>query len=181
MKLAFNKRAEQLIVEVPTIIGTSFEGGYYFGRMMVGVDAYALVVPVPMAHYIKRPFSWSETSEPIAGARSYCDGLANTRAMAAAGSKLAQWALDQRIGGHDDWFIPSRQDALVFHSNKHLASEEYLQYGGFDGFETEYVWTSTECHMDSSFAWAMPLKLGSHLAVSKDERLRSGVVRRVKI
>jgi hypothetical protein len=35
------------------------------------------------------------------------DGALGTAAMADAGSELAQWALDLRIGGHDDWYLPA--------------------------------------------------------------------------
>lgn len=187
MKLAL-KRAEKPEVEVPTIIGEQFGGGYYFGRIAVGVDLFALVVPSNSERYCKRPFAWSDSEESVIGARSHCDGLANTRAMAAVGNKLAQWALDQRIGGFDDWYLMSRQDALVFHSNQHLASEKYLRdeeyprgTADYDGWDTERVWTSTQCHLDSTFAWAMGLKHGNHVAINKETLMRGGIVRRVKI
>ncbi|MBK3437440.1 DUF1566 domain-containing protein [Pseudomonas sp. MF7448] len=51
---------------------------------------------------------WGEYGVKIEGADSFTDSLANTQAMAAAGSELAAKALALSIGGHNDWAIPAR-------------------------------------------------------------------------
>src|SRR5690349_25006481 len=50
---------------------------------------------------------WNESPTPVAGAASRTDGLANTQAMAEAGSELAKAALALVIDGFSDWAIPA--------------------------------------------------------------------------
>lgn len=79
-------------------------GGHYVARYRIDGVPYALIL-APKAEGEHEPIVWNRSSKMIEGALSYCDGLANTRAMAEAGSKLAEWALAARIGGFDDWYI----------------------------------------------------------------------------
>lgn len=51
---------------------------------------------------------WGEYGEKIQGADSFTNSRANTEAMAAAGSNLAQQVLALEIGGYTDWAIPAR-------------------------------------------------------------------------
>jgi hypothetical protein len=51
---------------------------------------------------------WGKYGEKIEGAGSFTDSRANTEAMAAAGSELAQKVLALNIGGFADWAIPAR-------------------------------------------------------------------------
>ncbi|ETK19265.1 hypothetical protein H097_10412 [Pseudomonas sp. FH4] len=51
---------------------------------------------------------WGEYGVKIEGADSLTDSLANTQAMAAAGSELAAEVLALGIGGYNDWAIPAR-------------------------------------------------------------------------
>lgn len=51
---------------------------------------------------------WGKYGEKIEGADSLTDSLANTQAMAAAGSELAAKVLALDIGGFTDWAIPAR-------------------------------------------------------------------------
>ena len=51
---------------------------------------------------------WGKYGEKIEGADSFTDSLANTQAMAAAGSDLAAKVLDLNIDGFTDWAIPAR-------------------------------------------------------------------------
>ncbi|MFV3016240.1 DUF1566 domain-containing protein, partial [Pseudomonas sp. KHB2.9] len=51
---------------------------------------------------------WGEYGEKIEGADSFTNSLANTQAMAAAGSELAAKVLALSIEGFTDWAIPAR-------------------------------------------------------------------------
>lgn len=102
--------------EILPILGTSMGGGFYGGRVRIDGLVYALIV-APKADGENKGAIWIKGNKEIAGARSYEDGLANTRAMAEAGSKLAKWALDLRIAGNDDWYLPAQDELEVLYRN----------------------------------------------------------------
>ncbi len=92
----------------PTI-GAALAGGFYAGRLIINGRPHGLII-APKAEGSATGI-WLPTYTDVPGATSCCDGLANTRAMAAAGSPIAQQALAARIAGYDDWHIMAR-DAL---------------------------------------------------------------------
>lgn len=73
--------------------------------------------------------AWGKYGEKIEGADSFTDGRANTEAMAAAGSEIAQKVLALRIGGHDDWAIPARDQQELQYRNKKPTSETNYCWG----------------------------------------------------
>src|SRR6266571_5785428 len=92
--------------ETPALVlGQSFEGGffggYYFDRTR------RALVWAPKAEGELHDVRWNKSLAEVQGALSYVDGLANTIAMAEAGSELAKKILALRIGGHDDWAVPA--------------------------------------------------------------------------
>ena len=75
--------------------------------------------------------AWSPDRTEVAGATSYFDGLTNTRAMAEAGLKVAQWALAMEIDGHKDWYIPSRDELeLLYRHYKPTTETNYVYRAG---------------------------------------------------
>jgi hypothetical protein len=81
--------------------GTPFEGGFYGG---------VIVIPnAPKANSYSG--IWLPSYKDVPGAASCFDSMANTRAMAEAGSPIAKIALEANINGFTDWCIPAR-DAL---------------------------------------------------------------------
>lgn len=101
--------------EIPTTPGTSFAGGFYAGSFQIDGDAYALIV-APRGTGEVQDTEWGEYGKAIE-AHSYCDGLANTHAMAAAGSELAKHMLSLQIDGHSDWYLPSRDELELCYRN----------------------------------------------------------------
>jgi len=87
-------------------IGAPFAGGFFIGVLEVGGTRFAQIC-APKAEGLAKPATWNESWKAIEGAMSHHDGLANTEAMAAAGSELARWARAQTIGGFSDWAIPA--------------------------------------------------------------------------
>ncbi|QKV66506.1 DUF1566 domain-containing protein [Pseudomonas sp. 43A] len=93
-------------VTIPEI-GQPFGGGFFSGitrdpetgKRYLNITAYA-------SHELVG--KWGEYGEKIAGADSFTDSRANTEAMAAAGSELAQQVLALDMGGFNDWAIPAR-------------------------------------------------------------------------
>ena len=102
--------------EIIPLLGTSMGGGFYAGRIRIEDQVYALIV-APKADGELASTTWIARNKSVPGALSYCDGLANTQAMAEAGSKLAKWALDLRIGGADDWYLPAQDELEILYRN----------------------------------------------------------------
>ncbi len=91
--------------EVPTLIGAPLGGGFYFGDIKIEGRSYSQIIAPKSGGQLAVDSRWNSKSINIPSAMSFCDGLANTLAMAAAGSEIARWALNLRIGGFDDWHI----------------------------------------------------------------------------
>jgi hypothetical protein len=112
---------------IPTEPGTPFDGGFYAGRINVGGAAYALIV-APKAGGEHEDAAWNDSRKTVEGAMSPADGHANTQAMAAAGSNLAQWALDLRIADHDDWYLPAQDELEIIYRNLKPTTEANYLY-----------------------------------------------------
>lgn len=96
----------------PSVPGVPLEGGFYAGRILVAGILYALIV-APKAEGERKAGAWSKSYDSVPGALSWNDGVANTAAMAGAGSALAKWAKGLAIGGHSDWYIPSQDELEI--------------------------------------------------------------------
>lgn len=164
--------------KIPTQPGTAFGGGFYAGRFYIGADSYALIV-APKAEGEIESMPWNSSLKSVAGATSYCDGLANTRAMAKAASALAKKMLKLEIGGYDDWHLPSRLQSLIaFHE---LATAKLFAPGGSESYEREWHWTSTQHAEDAGYAWVQDFgngdQDGSHVGIE----WRARAVRMIKL
>ncbi|MBM1145608.1 DUF1566 domain-containing protein [Alcanivorax sp. ZXX171] len=101
------------------IIGAAMEGGYFAGIINVAGTHYGLVVS-PKAGDLD-PMPWGELGQDIS-ATSCCDGMANTVAMADAGSELAQAIRKLNLDGYDDWYLPARDEQeMLYRQFKPLA------------------------------------------------------------
>jgi hypothetical protein len=160
------------------IPGAAFGGGFFAGRLFVGADAYALIV-APKDEGEFTDVAWNKSAKRVKGAESYCDGLANTRAMLDAGSALAKGALDLRIGGFDDWHIPSRLQALVMHGE--LSRLPDFQEDTAEGFAREWYWTSSQHAEDGDSAWYQSFLNGYQGSTRKGNELRARAVRMIKL
>ncbi|WP_265532546.1 DUF1566 domain-containing protein [Pseudomonas saponiphila] len=88
-------------------IGQAYGGGFVTGITRDPVTGKrSLHITAGAAHELVG--KWGEYGEKIEGADSFTDSLANTKAMAAAGSELATKVLALDIGGFTDWSIPAR-------------------------------------------------------------------------
>jgi hypothetical protein len=158
---------------IPESIGSPFAGGILLGRYFLGAQARALIGA--SKRELERPaMVWSGKVKRVSGALSLYDGLANTDAMLAAGSKAAKWARDLRIGGFDDWHIAARGQALLaFDADLVLPAEEK--------FDEEAHWTSTQDADAERWAWYQHFDDGSQYYDPKDDQLRLFAVRSVPI
>lgn len=159
-------------------IGAAFEGGFFAGRFFIGSQAYALIVS-PKASGDFDPAPWNGTYSKVPGATSYCDGLANTKAMAKAGSELAKRILALRIGKHTDWHLPSRLELLVMFNELHELRA--FKPGGKQACESTWYWSSTQHAEHADYAWVQDFGFGSQGYGHKDSELRARAVRRLTI
>lgn len=113
--------------EILPLIGTALDGGFYAGRIVIDGAPYALIV-APKGEGEQADVEWIDDHKDVPGAKSWNDGLANTDAMAAAGSKLALWARDLRIAGHADWYLPSQDELEILYRNLKPTSAKNSQW-----------------------------------------------------
>lgn len=106
-------------------IGQAYGGGFVSGITRDPVTGnHYLNITAGAEHELVG--AWGEYGVKIEGADSLVDGRANTEAMAAAGSELAQKVLALTIGGHNDWAIPARdQQELQYRHFKPTAQENW--------------------------------------------------------
>ena len=194
--------------DVPTKFGTPWEGGFFGGIHSFGGDVYAQII-APKAVGEHQPTVWHRDYDLIVGADSFFDGLANTKAMAEAGSEIAQWTLSLRIAGRDDWHIASRdQHEPLYRHLKPTDAEnwvyrngdnpsslpvgypytkllpgqtdvELFRKGGEEAFEADWYWTSTQ--YSAGLAWGQGFAGGGQDVADKDDQGRVRAVRRLKI
>jgi hypothetical protein len=109
------------------LAGAPMMGGYFAGTFRIGDDFYGLIVAPRAVGDIAA--KWNASAASIPGADSYSDGFANTEALAAAGSPMAQWARSLDIDGETDWYIPSRDELeLMYRNLKPTTRENYCSF-----------------------------------------------------
>jgi hypothetical protein len=194
--------------EVPTVLGTPWEGGYFAGIITFNGDVFAQIV-APKADGDLDLAIWHPDYKLITGADSFFDGLANTKAMAEAGSAIAQQVLELRISGFDDWHIGARDQVELFYRGFKPTTEENYVYrsgdnpsslpvgypysihlpgqtpvelfreGGVEAFEDAWYWSSTQ--YSAYGAWYQYFGNGDQYGAFKSYKGRVRAVRRVKI
>ncbi|MEO8153596.1 MAG: hypothetical protein ABI605_11045 [Rhizobacter sp.] len=87
-------------------LGAAFEGGFFGDRFTMNGQVYGVIWAPKSLGQTKG--TWLPTYTAVPAARSCVDSMANTVAMAEAGSEIAKWALGLDIDGRKDWCIPAR-------------------------------------------------------------------------
>jgi hypothetical protein len=114
-------------VTIPEI-GQAFGGGFFSGITRdPDTGKRYLNITAGAAHELSG--TWGEYGEKIEGADSFTNSRANTEAMAAAGSELAQQVLALDIGGFNDWAIPARDAQELQYRHFKPTTEANWQYG----------------------------------------------------
>jgi len=128
------------VSELPKSIGEAFQGGFLGRRYKVDGEEYAVIVAGKDG---RLRGTWGEYGQDVVGARSCINGATNTDAMAEAGSDAAKEARALRLGGFDDWHVPSRdQLEMIYRDFKPTADENYCTYRDGDNPTTgEYPYT----------------------------------------
>ncbi len=200
-----NAPTQQSTLTLPAAIGAPFEDGRLAGAIDVGGSIYAIVKP-PIAECLHPRIVWNRNRKLVEDAYSLNDGLANTEAMARAGSELSQWALDHKL------HIPSVDELdLLYRAFKpgtarndcwnrsginlnsvppaHPYTPEFpaqteieeCREGGAEAIHAEWIWTSTRSRHLSDWAYAQHFAHGSQTDVDKVYEFCAVAVRRVLI
>lgn len=193
--------------KTPTVPGTPYAGGFYAGRINIAGEQYAIIVAPKVAGEVEA--EWHKDAA-TANSLSFYDGLANTKAMAEAGSKLAQRMLTMSIYGLSDWYLPSRDELEICYRNlKPTVEENYcwrgdnpssmppgyaysrdvpaqtgdtaFQAGGAEAFEPVWYWTSTQYAGTPVCAWMQYFFYGNQYDLLKSNKNRARAVRKVSI
>lgn len=139
-------------------IGQSFEGGYYAGTITYNTDGYDSWLrgsSTPSYHLVMAPKASGEAStikqykttatcdgaeSNQTSAQSYWDGYHNTYTSVIGSSSAhpaANYCQALTIGGYNDWYLASRQEAaLAFGNLRQLA---VWQTGGSEAFTSGTV------------------------------------------
>lgn len=193
------------MIQIPEI-GQPFNGGYYGGLIRIGGVLFAIVW-APKEHGSLHG-AWNDQATHT-DATSYCDSMANTVAMAAAGSKLAVQALNLEINGHRDWCIPARDvlelgyrhlkptthtTACTFRAGDNPSSlpagypytdslqqttAEHFRADGSQAFDPTWHWSSSQYSADC--AWGQYFGNGGQSSNGKKFQARARAVRMVQV
>lgn len=189
-------------------IGAAFEGGFYAGLIALNGETFGIVVAPKAAGELEEA-TWGARGTDLQAARHLNDGLANTKAMAEAGSDLARWMLALDINGFADWYLPARDELELLYRHfkpttesnwvyrhgenpssvpmgypytaEHPAQTQQpeFQADATEAFEDTWYWSSTQ--VSPNYAWSQYFEVGGQYGDHKGLELRARAVRRFKV
>ncbi|PWT78597.1 MAG: DUF1566 domain-containing protein, partial [Bacteroidetes bacterium] len=142
-------------VTIPAI-GMPFGGGFVGADYMLNGERYVVIV-APKAEGKKMNLAYKLRNRGTSdGTLSDDDGFANSELINDDNHPAAQYCRSLRIGGVDDWQLPSRDDQMRIWLNlgpNRKYTPELFRAGGAEAFENCWYWTSTEHASLSTYAW----------------------------
>jgi hypothetical protein len=114
------------------IIGQSFGGGFYAGKISMNGDGvathYLIVSPKSSG---EAQGQWKTSSTTTSGTTSPIDGLANSNNMNDGNHPAASFCRGLTIGGYSDWYLPARYELeICFYNLKPYAAAGANVNGG---------------------------------------------------
>lgn len=152
---------ETIAAETTLEIGDSIDGHVVFARHWIGGKEFALAYLGAAADI---EGAWGKREQEVA--TTHGDGLANTQAMAEAGSKLAKKAIEAGA------YIPSIAECHLLKCAKDAGLVDDLR-------EDVRYWSSTQCSADS--AYYMDFENGWQSSSAKSGERFAPLVRRIPI
>jgi hypothetical protein len=169
-------------------IGTAMEGGvlaYVFTAADAGYIAGEVHGIIVASEDLATDPQWGCRGAEVGGtSRTIGSGRANTASVAAFhdnlpayytnprqchnandGTVAAKLAEDAEINGFSDWFIPTRDEALVLFENRELLG----------GFSSDDYWSS--CESNRQNACAMSYVTGATFSATKDSHKKIRLIR----
>jgi hypothetical protein len=166
-------------------IGSPLGGGFFAGEMTIGGELYALVVAPKASGESgeELQFKVNEWREQD-GAASDLDGMVNATALSGDNYPAAQFCRSLKIGGHDDWYLPSRDELAQLWRNlgpRRANTPELFREGAAEAFGPDWYWSSTENASYSNFAGYVNFTNGYQYGFIKGNFFGVRAVRRFKI
>ena len=158
-------------------LGAPAGGGFFAGVYLQGNTLRKLFLAAQEGELQEQ--QWSPTFERVKGALSLEDGLANTRAMAKAGSEMAKKLLALRLGGHNDWCLMAHDQAYTVWKNLkfNAVGAALLKKKGGGELADAVYWTSTQSAAYAGCAWVQLFDTGHQSYWPKAYRGRGRAVR----
>ena len=165
-------------------LGTPLGGGFVGAIDFAPDGIYALIV-APKAEGEKMKVRYKiRDLGTFDGTTSDDDGLANSLLINDDNHPAAQHCRALRIGGVDDWRLPSRDELMrlwMALGPNRANTPELFRKGGSEAFEECWYWSSTEYASNSYLAWIVVFGDGCQNLYSKDVSYGVRAVRRLKI
>lgn len=165
-------------------LGAEFGGGFFGGEIVVAGVRYALIVG-PKAEAEKMDLEYKLKARGTAdGTTSDDEGLENSNLINDANHPAAHFCRSLRIAGHDDWYLPSRDELMHLWMNlgpNRKNTPVPFKTGASEAFECAWYWSSTERASYSSYAWSVGFSDGCQSSVNKVNDVGVRAVRRLKI
>ena len=165
-------------------LGAPLGGGFFAGEIIVDEVRYALIV-APKAEGEKIDLEYKLKDRSTAdGTDSDDEGMINSEKINDDNHPAAKFCRSLRIGGHDDWYLPSRDELMriwmALGPNRKKTPEAFHK-GAVEAFETSWYWSSTEHASNSDYAWFVNFYNGFQHFSSKLYGDGVRAVRRLKI
>jgi len=170
-------------MSAPPAIGDSFGGGFFAGEMTVAGQLYALVV-APKADGEKMELEYRSSGSGPDGSSSDYDGLANSETLDNSNYPAAQFCRSLKIGGFDDWYLPSRDELAMICRNlgpNRDTTPDLFKSGNSEAFKDAWYWSSTENASYSNYAWIVGFYDGGQGFNNKFTINGVRAVRRIKL
>lgn len=141
-------------------IGEPFGGGFLGALVPAPGGRYWALIVSPKAEGQAENVMWGVGNHAVPGARSFTDGFANSEALNSDRYLPARFCRSLRIGGRDDWYLPSCGELAALWANlspNHTVAAKFVK-GAAEAFDESWYWSSTEVEGETSFAWGQSFR-----------------------
>ena len=165
-------------------IGEPLLGGFFAGEIVVDGVRYALVI-ASKSEGEKLDLEYKKKKlNAFDGTDNDDEGMVNSEKINDDNHPAAQFCRSLRIGGFDDWYLPSRDELMriwMALGPNRKKTPELFRKGGVEAFEERWYWSSTEYAPSSSYAWIVGFVNGDQSLIIKSSSFGVRAVRRLKI
>lgn len=102
----------------PVPLGTSYQGGFYAGKVTKADGIYAIIVsPKASGESGGATIKYKTIDDTTSGTQSLVQGLENSNSMNTSAHPAAWYCNNLSINGYTDWYLPARDELEVLYRN----------------------------------------------------------------